>query len=153
MKTYVLTVSTNFPVTHKRKGEPTGFIESIGRQIKLHTIRGNYLLWKKRIDEVNDAIALLSVRNWTGKPYKSKQNIICEFHKGSIGIQDLYFDCQILSESFISHETAEDGIQAYVSNQILAENDGLSLEDFQEWFKKYDLSEPMAIIHFTDFRY
>ena len=26
-------------------------------------------------------------------------------------------------------------------------------DDFKEWFKGYDLSKPMAIIHFTAFRY
>lgn len=35
----------------------------------------------------------------------------------------------------------------------LAKNDGLSLEDFKAWFKNYDLSEPLAIIQFTKFRY
>ena len=35
----------------------------------------------------------------------------------------------------------------------LAKNDGLTLPDFKEWFYKYDLSTPMAIIHFTKFRY
>ncbi|MBQ9637447.1 MAG: hypothetical protein IJV36_06090 [Prevotella sp.] len=35
----------------------------------------------------------------------------------------------------------------------LANNDGLSLEDWREWFKGYDLSKPLAIIHFTSFRY
>jgi hypothetical protein len=35
----------------------------------------------------------------------------------------------------------------------LSKNDGLSLPDFKAWFKNYDLSEPMAIIHFTKFRY
>ena len=38
---------------------------------------------------------------------------------------------------------------------MLAENDGLTLADWEAWFSnpKYDLSEPMAIIHFTKFRY
>jgi hypothetical protein len=35
----------------------------------------------------------------------------------------------------------------------LAKNDGLSLDDFKEWFKGYDLSKPLALIHFTKFRY
>lgn len=34
-----------------------------------------------------------------------------------------------------------------------AANDGLSLSDWREWFKGYDLTKPMAIIHFTPFRY
>ena len=37
--------------------------------------------------------------------------------------------------------------------QILANNDGLSLQDWREWFKGYDQGKPMAIIHFTDKRY
>lgn len=36
---------------------------------------------------------------------------------------------------------------------ILARNDGLTLEDWREWFRGYDLSKPMAVIHFTKFRY
>jgi len=41
----------------------------------------------------------------------------------------------------------------YVNYLQLANNDGLSAEDFEAWFKGYNLSEPMAIIHFTEFRY
>ena len=40
-----------------------------------------------------------------------------------------------------------------VLSETLAKNDGLSDDDFREWFKKIDFSKPMAIIHFTDFRY
>ena len=40
-----------------------------------------------------------------------------------------------------------------LTREQLAKNDGLSLEEFKEWFKGYDLSQPMAIIHFTRFRY
>lgn len=36
-------------------------------------------------------------------------------------------------------------------------NDGLSLEDWQEWFKGHEHDtvhdNPLAIIHFTNFRY
>ena len=32
-------------------------------------------------------------------------------------------------------------------------NDGLSLDDWFSWFNDYNLSKPMAIIHFTNFRY
>jgi hypothetical protein len=34
----------------------------------------------------------------------------------------------------------------------VAKNDGLSFDDFCEWFKSRQ-KEPMAVIHFTDFRY
>ena len=38
---------------------------------------------------------------------------------------------------------------AYPNIEDLAKHDGLSFEDWREWFKGYDLSEPLAIIHFT----
>lgn len=40
-----------------------------------------------------------------------------------------------------------------ITNEDLAHNDGLSTDDFKEWFRGYDLSQPLAIIHFTKFRY
>lgn len=32
-------------------------------------------------------------------------------------------------------------------------NDGLSEVDWRNWFERYDLTEPLAVIHFTKFRY
>ena len=88
IKTYVITVSEFFPKTHNKSGLPTGFIDKIGSKIKKHTIRGNYELWKKRIDEIQKGNAVLSVRYWTGKPYNSKQKEVYVFGKDSgIGIQ------------------------------------------------------------------
>ena len=65
MKTYVITLSKRFPTGHNRAGEPTHFWEKFikGRDNysciyrdfwettipKIHTIRANYPLWKKRI--------------------------------------------------------------------------------------------------------
>ena len=49
-------------------------------------------------------------------------------------------------------ETAEDIIKILSASQ-LANNDGLSFIDWQDWFKDYDHSQPFAIIHFTKFRY
>lgn len=168
MKTYVLTVSRVFPKTHARSGEPTNFREKILKGCnqlvdvpgdiyidldpKIHTIRANYHLWKKRIDEVNAGEAILSVRYWSGKPYNSKQLRIAEFDKDSgIGVQKLcFYDDGDGHYSFENPYTA-DSFDVDISE--VAENDGLSFEDFKEWFRKYDLSKPMAIIHFTKFRY
>ena len=33
----------------------------------------------------------------------------------------------------------------------LSNNDGLDFDDWKEWFKGYDLSKPLAIIHFTKY--
>ena len=80
-KKYVITLSQVFPVTHIRKGEPTGFkdkfLAAIGKAegdwLKLHTIRANYALWLERFDEIEAGKACLCIRQWTGKPYCSKQ--------------------------------------------------------------------------------
>jgi len=152
MKTYVITISKTFPATHPRKGEPTGFETKISSRKKKHTIRGNYDLWKKRIDEINDGAAVLSVREWTGKPYASKQKELFVFGKGQIGIQK----CSIqIIEDDIS-DIVNFQIDGYLSlklekaNEVMA-NDGLDRLDFIAWFKK-----PLTngcIIHFTDLRY
>ena len=167
MKTYVLTVSRLFPATHKRVGEQTYFMEKItnairpgiafideyGYQIverKIHTIRANFPLWEKRISEIQSGKAILSIRYWSGKPYNSKQVEICQLDKNSgVGVQELDFIALNIERPFIFGK-------GYASRNHLSEiakNDCLSLENFKEWFKNYDLSKPMAIIHFTNFRY
>jgi hypothetical protein len=165
MKKYVLTVSRYFPATHKRKGEETHFIDSIlsgflghkqytlcrtkqngGDLIlsgKIHTIRANYELWDKRIKEVQEGKAILSIRYWSGKPYNSKQVEIWQMDKDSgIGIQKLEFNGL---HGIVNGE--------WITPDVISKNDGLLYPDFKEWFRKYDLSKPMAIIHFTSFRY
>lgn len=154
-------VSKVFPSTHKRKGDNTFFPEMILSGLKMHhkltstciskppekihTIRSNYNLWAKRIKEIQEGRAILSLRYWSEKPYRSKQVEICQLDKNSgIGVQ-------LLTEP-------DNFVYALINGKALnwgevAKNDGLSFNDFCEWFKHYDLSKPMAIIHFTDFRY
>jgi len=144
MKTYVLTVSKYFPAKHPKAGGVTKFFDKIYFHEKIHTIRANYDLWKKRIDEVNKGNAIISVRQWTGKPYNSKQEEKFQLTKDKVGIQKLRLNPL---GWFI------DNIDSDVTTKEIAKNDGLNYEDFKDWFKKYDLSKPMAIIHFTDFRY
>ena len=147
MITYVLTVSQNFPAYHKRKGEVTKFLSLILGGDKIHTIRGNYELWKKRFDKINEGKAILSIRYWSGKPYRSPQIELIKFDKSDgIGLEELFF---------WENGTTRNGCPFYpdVQLQTIAKNDGLSLEDFKDWFKPYDLSERLAIIHFTKFRY
>ena len=166
MKTYVLTVSRYFPKTHKRAGELTHFVEKIldeddnkFEHPKIHTIRSNYSLWSKRVYEIQAGKAILSIRYWSGKPYNSKQIEICRLDKDSgIVVQVLGFYwggkdiVSVIEKPFIIPNDAT-GIPPIIPLDILAKNDGLSIEDFKEWFRKYDLSKPMAIIHFTSFRY
>ena len=144
-KTYVITLSRHFLATHKRAGEPTAFREKFLNGEKIHTIRTNYPLWEKRIKEVQEGRAVLSVRQWTGKPYRSKQVEFATLTAESgVGIQlvELTND---FTECIIG-----DHNHSYVT---VAKNDGLHPADWLDWFSAYELSKPMAIIHFTKFRY
>ena len=176
MKTYVITLSRHFLANHKRAGEETHFKEKflLGQSCpdcatpqdlsginisdcnscvracsfpKLHTIRANYPLWEKRIKEVQEGRAALSIRQWIGKPYRSKQIEIARLTAANgVGIQMLRFLGYNFNGGYIRN-----GV--YPSDKILAKNDGLSLADWEAWFRGYDLSKPLAIIHFTKFRY
>lgn len=156
MKTYVITLSRHFLANHKRAGEETHFKEKflLGQGLtdydtpsmaKIHTIRENYPLWEKRIKEVQEGRAVLSIRQWMDKPYRSKQIEIARLTAaGGVSIQKLeMFD--------LMRPVKVDG--RLVDLMDLAHNDGLSFSDWYYWFRGYDLSKPMAIIHFTKFRY
>lgn len=154
MKTYYITLSQVFPATHAKAGMPTYFEEQLIQHTKLHTIRANYGFWRKRFEQIAAGEACLSIRQWVGKPYgkgSTQREIVRLTHEDGIGIQKLTFPFGTLNEAVI--EDAEHiGVFCGIT-QTLATNDGLSLNDWREWFKDYDLSKPMAIIHFTPFRY
>lgn len=155
MKTYVLIVSTEFPKSHKKAGQKTGFLHKIACAVfcngecneclyewpKKHTIRSNYELWEKRAKEINSGKTVLSVRYWNDKPYRSKQTEVCQIE--NIGVQRLDNP-----QNFVYAEI--DGKK--VNWEDIAKNDGLLFDDFCEWFKVRQ-TEPMVIIHFTPFRY
>lgn len=162
MKTYVLIISRNFPAKHTRKGEQTNFdyqlLNAVWRAhnmsigfpqygIKLHTIRSNYALWSKRFKQIDAGNAALSIRYWIGKPYHSKQMEICKLTKeDGIGLQRLEFYNGCLQQPILSSGMT-------IKADSLAQNDGLSFESWKDWFMYCDISKPLAIIHFTKFRY
>lgn len=151
MKKYIITLSKFFLKQHIRAGEETGFKDSFLKGKKVHTIRANYNLWEARIKEVQEGKAVLSIRQWSGLPYRSKQDEITELSKeDGVGIQKLTFNKDSNGEFFLENFNI-DG--KYIDFDKLAANDGLLTEDWYRWFKKYDLSKPMAVIHFTSFRY
>lgn len=147
MKTYVITLSEKFPTTHPRKGQETEFGRSFLNGKKIHTIRGNFPLWEKRLKEVQEGRAVLSVRQWTGVPYRSPQKELRRLTAEDwVGVQNLSY-----SHEIIGFEIDKRGYRVRLDN--LSENDGLSLLDWEDWFKGADISKPLAIIHFTKFRY
>lgn len=159
IKRYRMPVSTRFPKTHPRAGQSTYFKEQINGSFpyetpdsrrKIHTIRENYPLWEKRMKEVQEGRAVIELFYWEHKPYRSKQIVFATLDKNSgCGVQKIIFKdnfvCAAIETSYAAN--------LVVPASIISVNDGLSLEDFKDWFKSYDLSEPMAIIHFTKFRY
>lgn len=142
MKTYVLMLSKYFPMSHHKAGKETNFKTKIEEGSKIHTIRANYPLWEKRIREVHDGEALISLRQWEGRPYKSKQVEITRLTKADgVGIEVLNLPATGSLASVLD-----------VYNE-LDTNDGLSRLDWMNWFESYERNKPMAIIHFTAFRY
>lgn len=171
MKTYYLTLSQKFPAKHPRKGEPTKFKEQLINAIfgnkgwdiqsaypntgtKLHTIRANYPLWKKRFEKIEKGEACLSIRQWSGKPYASKQvEIACLTKEDGIGIQKMEFLGYQEGYRKDAGIWIAGRVISYDERERIAINDGLTLEDWDAWFAKYDKTQPLAIIHFTSFRY
>ena len=175
IKRYRLGVSRKFPKGHPRAGEETKFgekilqaigiyccerIDSINGEIwnKLHTCRKNYEYWAKVMEEVLAGEAVIEMFYWSGKPYNSTQVVFATLDKYSgCGVQHLTFDSINLCERNETplYATVYEPFAYKFSPTLidLAKNDGLSLDDFKAWFKSYDLSKPLAIIHFTKFRY
>lgn len=121
---------------------------------KLHTIRGKYERWVKIMDEVQAGRAVVDLYYWDGKPYGKgvKQVVFATLDKDSgCGVQKLEFYENKDGVPCIKYPIINN-ISEPVITQI-AKNDGLSLDNFKAWFKRADLSQPMAIIHFTSFRY
>lgn len=137
----VITLAKTFPVYHPRAGEPTGFADAFLSGRKIHTIRANEKGYYKTGD-------IVSVRQWSGKPYASKQETLEDCV--SIGVVPV---------QLIFHRGG--GLSIFVgkklqSASIVAHNDGLSISDFCAWFNprmKPDLVLDYSMIHFTDFRY
>lgn len=161
MKTYVITLSQVFPANHPKAGMPTNFREKLHKAIrpkdlntwqpKIHTIRANYELWRKRFEQIERGEACLAIRQWTGRPYFSKQVEIARLTKeDGIGLQRLRFEPD-RDGQYVWWNFNIDG--HFSKEEFLANNDGLTLRDWCAWFKDYDLSKPLAIIHFTKFRY
>ena len=140
LKTYVITLSKTFLQGHPRAGQPTNFRESFERGLKIHTIRCNYDLWAKRLDEVIAGRAVLSLRQWSGKPYGSKQIVLRDLTKeDGVGYQKITQE-RLFTNHFIVVECG-------------AHHDGLAHADFYYWFDHKPTEKPYIIIHFTPFRY
>jgi len=148
-KTYVIMVGKTFPNGHPKAGQPTNFKQQILEGKKIHTIRENYDLWFRRVEKVNFGKAIISLREWEGKPYKSKQVEFMRLERA--GCERFY--CHYLNDSHIRSQVNCGSYKLGLAQ--MAVNDGFeSKSDLLSWFfKKPDSSFKGAIIHFTDLRY
>lgn len=147
MKTFVLTVNPRFEkpildtIDAVKHGQP------LPAEIKWHTIRANYAFWESRIAAVNQGEAVLSVRIWSGKPRRSPQREFLRLEK--VGLQKL---AKRSDSANVSYYIVSGNGLGFISTATLARKDGLSLDDFEAWFRDYPDGD-MALIHFTDFWY
>ena len=166
LKTYVITMMVKFPTQAPFLAQTTGFKKKILSGDKKHTIRHNYEFWKKRIDEINAGKAILSVRQWSGRPYNSEQKEIKQFKQGEVGYQRVTItggaaDVGILTSCGASREEYKarnkacgNGGYLLLSDykiKKLAKNDGITLKQMQTFFKSGVLDG--IIIHFSKMRY
>uniref|UniRef100_UPI0040284861 hypothetical protein n=1 Tax=Bacteroides xylanisolvens TaxID=371601 RepID=UPI0040284861 len=184
-KVYVLMLSKEFPKEHPKAGEQTGFKEKLELALKaqeqaeecatcgdcktcycpsasgimkVHTIRTNMERWSGIMQKVQEGKAVISVRQWKGRPYE-KGNVQVELFRldkdDGVGLQTL---------SVMEYTDADDGIERAVycidgkpmpmlTLKQIAENDGLTVEDWKAWFTGMTFDKPLPIIHFTKFRY
>ena len=140
-KSVVLLVAKNFLKYHPKSGDQTKFEDKIRSGEKLHTIRSNFKEWEKKIRSIEEGNSKLLIKQWSGVPYRSPQVRLFEFEDG-IGIQKL----EVKEGKFIVDEKTE------VSIEELADKDGLTVQEFKDWFQVFP-TKPMAIIHFSNFRY
>ncbi len=142
-KQVVLMIAKNFLAYHKRAGQSTEFEAKIKDKDKVHTIRPNYEKWKEKIEEVKSGKAELVLKQWEGRPYHSTPNKLSIYDdKDDVDVSKL----TKTADGFFVNDTKK------VEPEDLAKNDGLSLQDFEDWFKVFP-TEPMAILHFNSFRY
>ena len=117
----VITFSTFFPAYSQHRLIRTYFEHKILSGEKKHTIRsGNR--WK-----VGDKF---SPRIWTDKPYHSPQKIICD----DLTICKIWGFKILDGRVFLINNTTELYVDKDLLTQI-AKNDGLTLIQFDDWFK------------------
>ena len=125
-------VAKVFPKGHIDQGKPTNFKEKILAGEKTTTIRCNYRLWKKRMDNVDEGQAIIEFREWEGKPYRSKQIPFASICNGIIS--QILLDHRF-HEMYAYQEIEGDEHLYRLELPKIAEMDGLTLEQFKSWFK------------------
>lgn len=150
----VLTASRVFPIKHSRHGQPTDFADKILNGSKIHIIRRNLDIWKLNEEKINSGNYYISVCQWSGKPYASSHVEVARINS-PISVQPIA----------ISYHSDSDTLSAVIDGKeysapdcnAIAQNEGLSLLDFKEWFFGQNPSADKTfygvIVHFTNLKY
>ena len=143
-------ISKTFLKGHPKAGHPTEFREKIEDALlgkedgKKHTIRASNRF------KIGDRVSL---RQWSDKPYRSKQIEISEVTIKKV--YPIHFDKKIINGKKVLHFTIFDEFGEIIFYQRaieidspfyelqsgirkLANNDGLHGRDFVNWFESYD---------------
>ena len=166
----VMLSKTFFP-QHPKAGQPTGFREKVLKGEKRHTCRCNYDYWKDRIATLKKRHGILSLRQWSGKPYQkgSTQEPLLDVPASLIDVQQLVMVRRLDEPEYVEVQpglfkprTAYEYFARIDGEpydvEYIAKNDGLSLEDFKAWFNPVfdeagESCLTFAVIHFSAFRY
>lgn len=144
MKTRVLLISKVFLSHHPKAGKPTHFKEKILSGEKIHTLRDNINFWQPIIAEVIKGESELSIREWTATPYASPQS---QFLRLDNDYQGVGYDVVNLENGNIY----VNGLTNREIQKKVPKNDGLSEEDFWNWFGNEN--KQLIMIHFTNYKY
>jgi hypothetical protein len=148
IKTHVIFIGRKFPSFHPRKGEETYFLSMIIRDEKTLTIRDDYNKWSKRINEVNEGKAVISLRYWLDRPFHSTpQEVMRITDKNGAGCHKFQL---VGSQIWVDDLPMLDHVAI---NQLL-QKDGLNYKDFMAYHTAGKAPEtPKALIYFNNFRF
>lgn len=141
-------LSKTFFQQHPKAGQPTGFAEKVRHGQKRHTCRCNYDYWRDRITRLQERGGVLSLRQWSGKPYEkgSHTETIIDVPASMVEVQRLELTRRRTDEpEYVEVEPGRyEKRQKYdyfarvdgnpYDVEFIAKNDGLRLQDFKDWF-------------------
>lgn len=122
-KRITISLSKTFPKTHKRAGVQTGFVRNINKGVKIHTIRTGYERWRHNLDKVANGTHMVSLRQWTGVPYRSPQEEISLLHDVGYERLTMQYDRDMGKVKAIING------RQFHDVKKLAQNDGLTWDD------------------------
>ena len=159
----IVTFSRVFPSTHPKKGEPTYFVEAILTQLGINYKVGRYFMWLVENNPKIDGVFLMkffdslkrevppkshTIRNhkkplkvgefispkcWADKPYNKTIEGFWQINFAPIIEIKKVWDFEIKENGFFINRMLTNHIDGRALR--IAENDGLAIDDFKNWFQ------------------